>query len=205
MTTDHACCVRSGWSTTRHFVIAPSIIVCCCRRSICWCLFLLLSVCFCPQWSVVTHCASHLQFFFWCRVWALVAFLHYPLWEVGIRVLNRGTWGYRYGHLFVVVITLLHCPQWSSGITMNSKLAATSTTSQWWSPLVNAYEVKQAWCLQCKSCVIHTWALQRWGAIQMSNGIPLHVLWTDHTAFSFHLSFIGLPNSSEFRENLQFE
>jgi len=34
--------------------------------------------------------------------------------------------------------------------------------SQWWHPLVNAYEVKAGMvCLQCKNCVIHTWKLQR--------------------------------------------
>jgi len=38
-------------------------------------------------------------------------------------------------------------------------------TSQWWRRLVNAYEVKAGMvCLQCKNCVIHTWALQRWAS-----------------------------------------
>jgi len=36
-------------------------------------------------------------------------------------------------------------------------------TSQWWRRLVNAYKVKAGMvCLQCKNCVIRTWALQRW-------------------------------------------
>ena len=34
---------------------------------------------------------------------------------------------------------------------------------QRWRRLVNAYEVKADMvCLQCKNCVIHAWALQRW-------------------------------------------
>jgi len=38
-------------------------------------------------------------------------------------------------------------------------------TSQWWRYLVNAYELKAGMvCLQCKNCVIHTWALQRWAS-----------------------------------------
>ena len=41
-----------------------------------------------------------------------------------------------------------------------NQIAAIS--SQWWRRLVNAYEVKAGVvCLQCKNCVIDTWALQR--------------------------------------------
>jgi len=36
-------------------------------------------------------------------------------------------------------------------------------TSQWWRRQVNVYDVKAGMvCLQCKNCVIHTWALQMW-------------------------------------------
>jgi len=38
-------------------------------------------------------------------------------------------------------------------------------TSQWWRRLVNAYEVKAGMvCLQCKNCMIHIWAHQRWAS-----------------------------------------
>jgi len=51
--------------------------------------------------------------------------------------------------------------------------------SQWWRRLVNAYEVKAGMmCLQCKNCVIHTWALQRRashnGALYKSIFLYLH-------------------------------
>ena len=61
---------------------------------------------------------------------------------------------------------------------MSSKLY-----SDWWRRLVNAYVVKAfAVRLQCKSCVIHSWALQKWwGAIQMS------YLYTKCHTFTFYL------------------
>ena len=49
---------------------------------------------------------------------------------------------------------------------MISKLQSDAgTTSQWWRRVVNAYKVNAGMvCLQCKNCVIHTWALQRWAS-----------------------------------------
>ena len=56
-------------------------------------------------------------------------------------------------------------------------------TSQWWRRLVNAYEVKAGiTCLQCKNCVIHNWALQRWasydGALYKSMYLYLYLYQT---------------------------
>ena len=65
-------------------------------------------------------------------------------------------------------------PSILSGSISCNQMAA--ITRQWWRRLVNAYEVKAGIvCLQCKRCVIHTWALQKIciSLEALYNGIPL--------------------------------
>jgi len=54
-----------------------------------------------------------------------------------------------------------------------------STVIKWWRHLVNAHEIKAGMVyLQCKNCVIHTWALQRWASYNgaLLKSIPLNLL-----------------------------
>jgi len=67
-------------------------------------------------------------------------------------------------------------------------LSGSINESDGWRHLVNVYEVKASVvCLQCKSCVIHTWALQKWC-------ILLEALYKCHTfTFTFYLSVSKFP------------